>query len=339
MLRKRNNPKLQVTKAVLGESKTDDCCYRCNEFIPAGTRCVIINLFAPDASFYGRGAKIHMHRECWDRGGKYPPVKGLQNPLEALVPFIPLAVAGLAVLPAVLHATERIMPWNWGRREQRNPLPIDTRLITKGKSQLPSNSSCAYCGVEIEPGEKCIASTLIQGYEKIRVFIHLSCWERAGRYPPLYMPKGEHRRPLKKGDQGELLNPMSDNLWKDLAKIGAGASFKKYAIQYQTTFMFKDIPNTEIPMKMPDGTIRKIMSSESSQIYTVEPYWRTWREYEHETDVLLEVNSFLKSHLHNFKAGHSWEPVRIIQQLEKGGFKVFMEWLTVEEAWKDIYGK
>ena len=135
---------MEVRKAVLTESKVDDCCYLCDEFIPQGTRCVVVTLFAPNITYWGKGVKVHMHQECWQKAGKYPALK--RNP----------------------------------------PLVVECKMILKGTGRGPNH--CMYCGEIVETGEKCIAvktiSRNVYGNTETH-YIHIPCWEKAGRYPPL----------------------------------------------------------------------------------------------------------------------------------------------------------
>jgi SAM-dependent methyltransferase len=78
----KNNPRIFIEKAVLGNSKESDCCYDCDKDLPKGTLCVTVTNFAPDVSYYGRRYKTHICQDCYASHGFYPPVANMANPVN-----------------------------------------------------------------------------------------------------------------------------------------------------------------------------------------------------------------------------------------------------------------
>lgn len=228
---KSNPAQTFVQRAVLGISQVDDCCYYCDEFIPKGSRCVILTLYARDVSFFGRRVNVHMHPECWRKSGSYPQVKGLENP-TLRIPIKSseqlqhihnaqreLNRAGVSfdtgthlVKPVEKHWE---LDWSLKGARLKNPLRCNPPLVIEVKEVTKRGDVvCQYCPEQIKSGEKCIAVRMIDRNvygNATTVYIHIHCWEKAGRYPPLYMPRGDKRRYPQGGpDQGKLLENPQD---------------------------------------------------------------------------------------------------------------------------------
>lgn len=317
------NPRMEIKKARLGISHMDDCCYYCNEFIPAGTECVILSLFAPDVSWYGRSVNIHAHKECHIRlGGGYPPVPGL-NPIRRRNVWQALALAAvpaaIAAAPRLIEFTERHpklfrpLPWNWGRR---NPaLATEVKKIIKGEG---ITHPCLYCHEAVLPGKECISVRTIERGYRGDAYIHLDCWERAGRYPPLYKP------PRQK-------NPMDDKMYEELTKLTARHFFKPFAVQYLTNFIIRDMPPDTVPIKLPDGKTIDFQADEAGEIWTTKPYWRTWREYDTDVDAMRGAEELLRATLSFCTGKFPFDPVRIASYIN-GQYVILAQWNTAAEA-------
>jgi len=117
----------------------------------------------------------------------------------------------------------------------------------------------------------------------------------------------------------------------------------KYAIQRLTSCEFAPkVRKEKIRLKTPEGETEEIEPVESYEVACVEPYWSNWRSYDDLDKAKAQVDSFLRTKLHNQFVERergwepSWEPIRLVSSELIDGFKQIDSWLTEEGTSKKL---